>query len=119
MQILEKRTSEDVRVDIDCSMLLGPDETIQTVTSKTAEPTSAPPIVLAAPSINTQPVTYTDDNNNARTVAIGKVIQLNISGGLIPTGVRTHSYILRFVLQTSANPAVEATVLLILKDQPS
>lgn len=118
MQILEKRTSESARYDIDCSILLSPGETIASVTSISATPTGSP-LVFGSPLINTVPLTYTDTFGSARTVGVGVVIQVQISGGAIPTNQRVQIYTVRAVFATNLNPAIEATVRLRLNDTPA
>lgn len=118
MQILEKRSSESVRFDIDCSTLLAPTETITSVTSVTGSPTTSTPLAFGTPSINIAAQTYVDSYGSSRTAAIGKVVQVQISGGLIATGAQIQDYIVRALLVTSINPALEATVKLRLNDTP-
>lgn len=119
MQSLQKRSSESVRFDIDCSLLLSPGETISSVTSSAASPVTSPALAFGTPSINAQPSTYTDQFGSTRTTPAGQVVQVQISGGLIPIGAIVQNYVLRFVLVTSLNPAVEATVRLQLNDTPA
>jgi hypothetical protein len=119
MQILEKRSSDSRRFDIDCSLLLNVGETISSVSSSSASPATTPPIVFGTPVINPSQTTYTDAWDNTRTVPAGQVIQVQISGGAIPSTARTQRYTLRFVLATSQNPAIEATVVLNLNDTPT
>lgn len=115
MQILEKRTSEQVTFDVDCSQLLATSETISSVTSVTASPSG---LAFGVPVVNVAPVTYTDVSGATRTAGIGKVVQVQISGGSIPTGSQTQDYIIRVKVVTNLNPIVEATVRLRLNDTP-
>jgi hypothetical protein len=119
MKTLEKRSSESTLYDLDCSILLAVGETIISVTTFTAEPITTPPIVVGAASINSSAVTYTDAFGSTRVAPIGQVIQVNISGGAIPTSALIQDYILRAKFLTSRNPAVEATVRMRLNDTPS
>lgn len=118
MQTLEKRSSETVRFDIDCSRLLSPGETITSVTSSIASPVTTPAITFGTPVINPSPSSYTDQYGSARTAPAGTVVQVQISGGAIASGRQVQDYVLRFLLVTSVNPAIEATVRLKLNDTP-
>lgn len=118
MQTLEKRTSEQARYDIDCSILLTPGETITGVTSLTAEPVTTPPIVFGSPAINVSQNTYVDQYGSSRTVPAGTVVQVQISGGKIATGRQVQDYLIRALVVTNINPAVEATVRLEVNDTP-
>jgi hypothetical protein len=118
MQILEKRSSESVTYDIDCSLLLATGETITNVTSVTATPATTTPLAFGTPAVNSGAVTYTDAFGSTRTAAIGKVVQVQISGGSIPTGSQTQDFIIRAKVVTNMNPVVEATVRLRLNDTP-
>jgi hypothetical protein len=111
-QFLDKRTADQRTFDIDCSQLLTANETISSVTNITADRGN---LTFAAPIINSSPITYPD----GRQVAIGKVIQVQISGGAIPTSAESLMCTIRAVFVTSVNPAVEATVLLRLIDSPN
>lgn len=119
MQTLEKHSSETVRFDIDCSILLAVGETIVSVTSSSASPTTSPPIAFGSPAVNLTATTYTDQFGGTRTAPAGQVVQVQISGGAIPSGNVVQDYVLRFLLVTSVNPIVEATVRLRLNDTPT
>lgn len=122
MQILEKRSSDARRFDVDCSLLLGATETITSVGAPTATATPAvtgTAITFGSPTVNVSPATYTDSWGNTRTAPAGQVVQVQISGGAIPSSARTQDYILRFPLVTSQNPTVEATVKLRVNDTPT
>ena len=88
MQTLEKRSADSLKFDIDCSSLLASTETISSVTSVTATPVTTTPLVFGTATVNTLAQTYTDAYGSTRTAAIGKVVQVNISGGLIATGTQ-------------------------------
>jgi hypothetical protein len=118
MQTLEKRTSESVLFDIDCSILLAPTETIGAIASITGTPSMASPLVFGAGVVNIAPVTYTDAFGSTRTAAIGKVIQVRISGGTITPPALVQECIVRAVFATNTNVAVEATARLNLNDTP-
>lgn len=119
MQILEKRSADSRRFDIDCSLLLAAGETITSVAAPTASPTTVPPIAFGTPTVNVTQTTYTDQWGGTRTVPAGQVVQVQISGGAIPSGLRVQDYVIRLVLLTSVNPAVEATVKLRVNDTPT
>lgn len=119
MQTLEKRSSESVKYDIDCSLLLAPGETITSVTSISATPVTTPALSFGAGAINVSPSTYTDDTGNSRIAPVGTVVQVLIGGGKIPTNQVVQVYVIRCLVATSINPAVEATVRLQLNDTPS
>lgn len=120
MQTLEKRSSESVRYDLDCSVLLATGETISTVTSIAATPVTSPALAFGASAINAAPITYTDvDTGITRVAPIGTVIQVTISGGKIAAGAQVQDYIVRAVFVTNINAAVEATVRLKLNDTPA
>ncbi len=119
MQTLEKRSSESVLYDIDCSLLLAPGETISTVTTVAAEPATTPPLAFGAAAINGAPITYTDPiTGNTRVAPTATVVQVQISGGSIASGKKVQGYVVRCKVATSLNPAVEATVRLQLNDTP-
>lgn len=118
MQILEKRSSDSRRFDIDCSLLLAVGETITSAAAPTAAPVTSPAITFGTPAVNLSPVTYTDPFGSTRTAPTGQVVQVQISGGAIPSGYLVQDYVIRVVLATNLNPAVEATVKLRLNDTP-
>ena len=120
MQPFEKRSSEQLRFDIDCSRLLATGETITLVSAITAEPVTAPAIAFGAAAVNTVAAGYTDyETGTPRTASIGTVVQVQISGGKIPADALVQNYLLRLKLVTSLNPLVEATVRLKLNDTPA
>lgn len=111
-QVLDKRTADNRVFDIDCTDLLPTGVTITSVTSIAADQGG---LTFGSPAINVAPITYKD----GRTAAIGKVIQVRISGGTISTGKPSLQCTVRALFATSAEPAVEATVLLRLIDTPN
>lgn len=119
MQVLQKRSGDSVRFDIDCSILLGVGETITGVTSMVASPVTVPPLAFGSPNVNLTATTYTDQFGSTRTAPAGQVVQVQISGGAIPPTLTAQDFILTFTLVTSANPAVVAVVKLRLNDTPS
>jgi hypothetical protein len=105
MQVLDKRTADNRGYDIDCSLLLNPTETITSVTSITADQGT---LTFGTPLVNAAPVTY----SNGTIAAIGKVVQVEISGGTIPAYSHEVMCTIRALVVTNQNPAIEATVLL-------
>jgi len=118
MQVLEKRSSEQVRYDIDLSALLTAGETISSVSALSVEPVTVPPVAFGAPSINGVASTYTDAWGSSRTAPAGTVVQVVISGGKIATGAQVQDYTVRCKVVTSFSPLVEGTVVLRIKDAP-
>lgn len=116
-EVLDKRTAEVRWFDLDCTRLLAPTETIQSVSSITADQGG---VTFGLPAINSVPIAYPD----GRVAAIGKVVQVQISGGAIPDGRPWLLCTLRPMLVTTVdgtnvyNPALEATVILRLIDNP-
>jgi hypothetical protein len=111
-QVIDKRSADSRSFDIDCSFLLLAAETVVSVVGITSDQSS---LVFGTPTINGGAITYPD----GRIVPAGKVVQVQISGGLIPSGQPFLVCTVRALMQTSLNPAVEATVLLRLVDSPS
>lgn len=117
--MLEKRTFDARLYDINCSSLLSPGETITTLSPITADQGG---LVIGTGTVNTVALSYP---NNV-TAAIGKVIQVEISAGVIPEGsdsqgrgVPNLACTVRARFQTSMAPnQIEATVCLLLCDQP-
>ena len=77
--ILEKRLSESLVYDIDCSPSLAANETITAVATPTADNGG---VTFGVPVSNSVPVTYPD----GVTAGVGKVVQVRITGGVIPAG---------------------------------
>lgn len=119
-QILEKRTFDARRYDIVCTGLLAAGETIATVLSVAADQGA---LTFGGEVINTIPVTYL----NGTTAIASTVIQVEISAGTIPKGADSMNIGVpnllctvraRFTTNLSPNQ-VEATMLLLLRDQPT
>ena len=119
MQTLEKRTSESVLYDIDCSVLLAVGETITGTPTVTTDLVTTPPLVFGVATVNVAAVTYTDAYGSTRVVPIGQVAQVNISGGTIPASAQVQDYLVRVKMSTTRNALVEATVRLRLTDTPA
>lgn len=119
-QILEKRTFDARRYDIVCTGLLADAEMIALVTSITADQGA---LTFGTPVLNTVPVSYIDGT----TAIASKVIQVEISAGTIPRGADSMNLgvpnllcTVRARFTTSLSPnQVEATLLLLLRDQPT
>ena len=109
--ILEKRTSESIWYDLDCTNLLDPTEVIATITSVTSDQTG---LSLAAPAINSSPITFPD----GIVAAAGKVISVYISAGVIPAPQVNQLYTIRALFVTNENNSREATVLLNVTNIP-
>lgn len=109
MAVLEKRTYDSRIFDIDCTDLLDTAETISSVATVTADQGG---LSFGVPATNGAAVTYPD----GRTAAIGKVIQVAISGGEIPAGLGELECTIRARFATSINPQLEATAVLRLTD---
>ena len=108
---IEKRPYDARLYDIDCSDLLADSETI---TGTPVMSSDAAGFSFGAPSINTETVTY----DKGRTAPAGKVIQVEISGGTLPTG-RTELYcLMRAQFETNLSPQLEATFFILLTDRP-
>ena len=119
MKRLEKRSSESVKFDIDCSALLGATEAITTITSIAADTNSGGALVFGTGVVNTVPITYYDSQGNARIAPTGSVVQVQISAGTLPTGIGSLDYVIRCKVTTNLNPAIEAVVVLRLNDTPT
>ena len=109
--VLEKRTSESIWYDIDCTNLLDTNEIITSVTGVTSDQTG---LSLLAPAINPAPITFPD----GVTAAAGKVISVQISGGTIEPPQVNQLYTIRALFVTSESNTREATVLLNVTNLP-
>ena len=111
MQTLEKRTADNRLFDIDFTLLLDSTETIASITSVTADQGG---LTFASQMVNTILLTYP----SGRQAQIGKVVRVLIGGGLIPPGQSSLLCVVRVLVATTLNPAIEATVVLKLTDRP-
>ena len=109
--ILEKRTSETIWYDIDCTNLLDAGETITSILGITADQEG---LFFAAPAVNPEPVTFPD----GITAPAGKVISVQISEGVVPTGSTNQIYTIRPLFDTNEGNTREATVLLNVTNIP-
>jgi hypothetical protein len=110
--ILEKRTSESIYYDIDCTYILDTLEIISSVTSVTAD---QPGLVLLGPAINPEPIVFPDK----QVAAIGKAISVQISEGIIPDPQINQLYTIRALFVTTEGNTREATVLLNVTNIPA
>ena len=108
---LEKRTAETIWYDIDCTLLLDPTEIIETISGITSDQAG---LTFAGQAINPSPVVFPD----GYTAAAGKVISVQIGGGIIPTQQINQLYTIRALFNTSENNTREATVLLNVTNLP-
>jgi len=109
--ILEKRTTEIIAYNIDCTNILDTFEVITSITSITADQTG---LVFQGQAINGAPVTFPD----GVIAATGKVISVHISAGTIPTGAINQIYTIRPIFVTSEGNTRESTVLLNVTNIP-
>lgn len=111
-QVIVKRTFDSFRYDIDCTNLLADTEIIAGSIALICEP---PGLSFGTPIVNIAPVTFEDGTQ----AAAGKVIQVQISGGKIPTAQQSILHTIRAQFATSLSPnRCEATVLLEINDTP-
>lgn len=109
--VLEKRTSESIWYDIDCTNILDTLEVIDTITSITADQLG---LNFTGQAINADPVVFPD----GYIAAAGKVISVQISGGIIPDPQVNQLYTIRALFNSSENNTREATVLLNVTNIP-
>jgi hypothetical protein len=109
--VLEKRTSESITYDIDCTNILDPLEIITSITSVLSDQEG---LMFGSAAINLTPVTF-PDNYFAEA---GKVISVQISGGIIPDPQVNQLYTIRALFETSEANIREATVLLNVTNIP-
>lgn len=77
---LKKRSGEAVLFDLDCTLMLAPDETILGTPVMSYLPTGmtgTAALTFGSPLVNSSAVTYPD----GLTATLGKVIQVRTSGG--------------------------------------
>lgn len=111
---LSKRSFDAVTCDINCSNVLAAAEKIVGAVTVLVSPPGE--LVVANPVINTAAVTYPDGT----TGAIGKVVQVRVSGGKVKTGEVSQDYTVRLQFSTDATPAnqLEAAVICTVNDTP-
>lgn len=109
--VLEKRTSESIWYDIDCTNILDAVETIATIISIAADQVG---LTFSGAAVNPAPVVFPDKYVGAT----GKVISVQIGGGIIPTPQINQLYTIRAKFNTNENNTREATVLLNVTNLP-
>ena len=109
--ILEKRTTESIWYNIDCTNILNTTEIITSITSITSDQAG---LTFSGSAINGAPITFPDNY----TAAIGKVISVYISEGIVPTGATNQIYTIRPIFETNETNIREATVLLNVTNIP-
>lgn len=109
--VLEKRTSEMIAYDIDCTNILDPDEIIVLIESITSDQEG---LEFSGQAINVAPVVFPD----GVIAEIGKVISVYIADGIIPAQQVNQLYTIRALFNTSKNNTREATVLLNVTNIP-
>ena len=109
--VLEKRTSEAIFYDLDCTNILDPLEVIQTINTIESDQDG---LTFLASAINPDPVTFPDGS----IAAAGKVISVQIAGGVIQAPQLNQLYTIRAIFNTSENNTREATVLLNVTNIP-
>jgi len=113
-QQLVKRSGETVLCDFNCQLLLGPSESIEGAIQLSAEGPGAA-LSFGDAQINSEAVTYEFN----RQVPAGKVIQVLIGGGSIPSGAAQAAYTVRARFgTTNAGEVREATARLLIIDEP-
>lgn len=114
---LEKRSFDNTKFDVDCSALLAaqgslPSETVTLPITFVVEPATPSPLSFGTPVLNAAPVTYADGH----IAAIGQVFQVPISGGAVLSGQASTTYTVRARFTSSGGNAIEATMLLVVRD---
>ena len=116
--MLIKRTADNRLYDIICVNLLEAGSTIigLPVVTSDGDVFTFP----SAPIVNTTPITYPNipsANGTPLVAPIGSVIQVRISGGAIPIGMRSMDVIVRALFNTTNVPdAIESTFVIRLQD---
>lgn len=113
----DKRTADKRWFDIDCTRLLDPLETILSVAGIAADQGE---MTFGVPRVNATAIAYRDGH----IAAIGKVLQVEIDGGVIPAGRPWLYCYVRPLLVTTLdgttpyNPTLDATFVIRLIDNP-
>lgn len=111
---IEKRSAEQVRVDIDCSQLLAVGEAIVSIIEITVDgAATVPPLSFASIAAVASPVVYHDHTAPANTV-----VRAVVSGGKIAAGLNSSSYVCRCRVVTNISPIVEAAFVVRVDDMP-
>lgn len=109
--VLEKRTTESIWYDIDCTNLLETAEIIDSITSVTSDQTG---LTFLGPATNPVPITFPD----GVVAPARKVISVQISGGTIEPPQINQLYTIRALFHTNEGNTREATVLLNVTNLP-
>lgn len=109
--VLEKRTSETIAYDIDCTNILDPLEIIEIISTVESDQEG---LTFAGQAVNPEPIVFPD----GVTAEAGKVISVTIGGGIIPAQQVNQLYTIRAIFNTSENNTREATVLLNVTNVP-
>ena len=109
--ILEKRTSEIIFYDLDCTNILDATETIVDIISIDADQAG---LTFDNWAVNVVSITFPDKV----IAAPGKVISVQISGGIIPNPQTNQLYTIRALFSTTKYNTREATVLLNVTNIP-
>jgi hypothetical protein len=102
-----KHSTESILFGVSFSPLLTPGELLTGTPTATTDLATVPPLVIAAPLVNT--VAFTDDDG--ATVGIGQGVQVRLSGGLSP-----RDYSLTVTCGTSAANTRTIVCLLQVRD---
>lgn len=109
--MLEKYPGESAMFDIDCSNLLASGETITGTPTMAYTPNGmagGDALTFGTPTVNATPVTYPD----GRVAAVGKAIQVRISGGTARGTKDGRKYAVRATFDTSAGQTLVASAML-------
>lgn len=110
---LDKRSSETIDYDIDCSKLLGPGVTLASVAAVAVEPVTSPALAHGTAVISTTVLTI-----NGVRVPAGQALSLQLSGGAPHANHVPQLYYVRVTCNTSAGDVIEATVPVKVDDYP-
>ena len=109
--ILEKRISESIFYDLDCTNILESTELITSIASIASDQAG---LTFSSGVVNAAAITFPD-----KTIGgIGKVISVQILGGVIPPKQVNQLYTIRAIFNTSEYNVREATVLLNVTNIP-
>lgn len=108
-QTLEKRTADNRLFDVVCTRLLDDGELITSILSSSSD---KPGLVVSSTAINTETSTYRDGT----TAVAGKVVQVRLTGGVVPYGLRENVYTVHLLVQTNLNPTLDVTFLVSVTD---
>lgn len=108
--MLEKFPAESALFDLDCTELLDDGETITGTPTMSFLPAlgGGDALTFGTPAVNAAPVTY----NDGRVAAIGKVVQVRISGGTSEATQRQRYYSVAATFTTTAGNTLVAKALL-------